>query len=180
MTRQRSQFKSHGDGSFSREQFAALGENVVFEKGVMVFHPETIHIGNNVYVGHNTILKGYYKGSLRIGDNTWIGQQCFIHSAGEVTIGSDVGIGPGVRIISSFHRDEGIEVPIMLGELELAPVTIDDGCDLGIGSMILPGVSIGRGCQIGAGAVVTKNIPDYAVAAGVPARVIRTRSDSPR
>jgi len=178
MTRPRSQFKSHGDGSFDAKDFASLGENVVFEKGVMVFHPQRIHIGNNVYVGHDTILKGYHKSSLHIGDNTWIGQQCFIHSAGEVAIGSDVGIGPGVKIISSFHREEGIEVPIMLGELEFAPVSIGDGCDLGIGAMILPGVTIGKGCQIGAGAVVTKNIPDFSVAAGVPARVIRSRKDS--
>ncbi|MBA3340348.1 MAG: acyltransferase [Gemmatimonadaceae bacterium] len=141
----------------------------------MVFHPENISLGENVYVGHQTILRGYYRNSLVIGDNTWIGQQCFIHSAGGVTIGRTVGIGPGVKILSSFHREEGTDVPILLSELSFASVTIDDDCDLGTGSVILPGVHIGKGVQVGAGAVVTGDVRDFAVVAGVPAKVLRIR-----
>ena len=51
--------KSHGSGKFTKKSFAALGANVVFEAGVLVFHPENIKIGNHVYIGHYTILKGY-------------------------------------------------------------------------------------------------------------------------
>jgi acetyltransferase-like isoleucine patch superfamily enzyme len=148
----------------------------VFEPGVLVFHPENIELGSNIYVGHNTILKGYYKNSLIVGDNTWIGQNCFFHSAGGIKIGNNVGIAPHVKILTSFHREQGIEIPILFSEIELQAVSIEDGCDVGIGSIILPGVQIGKGVQIGAGAVVTKDIPDYAVAFGVPAQVVRFRN----
>jgi len=174
-----SPYRSHGTGEFTREQFRALGDDVVFEAGALVFHPETIELGDNVYVGHQAILKGYYKNSMRIGANTWIGQQCFFHSAGGLTIGDTVGIGPGVRIITSTHTDPGPDRPIMDGAIEFAPVTIGDGTDLGVGCTILPGVTIGRGVQVGAGAVVAQDLPDFAVAAGVPARILRYRDGRP-
>jgi acetyltransferase-like isoleucine patch superfamily enzyme len=170
------QYKSHGSGVFSPQEFKRVGENVVFEPGVLVFHPENIEFGDNVYVGHNTILKGYYKNSLTIGDNVWIGQNCFFHSAGGIRIGNNVGIAPHVKVLTSFHKEQGIEIPILFSEIEFQPVTIEDDSDIGIGSIILPGVQIGKGVQIGAGAVVTKNIPDYAVAFGVPAQVVKFRN----
>ncbi len=83
--------RSHGSGQFKRMQFAHLGQGVVIEVGVLVFHPENIEIGNEVYIGHNTILKGYYNNKMIIGSGTWIGQQCFFHSAGGITIGQNVG-----------------------------------------------------------------------------------------
>jgi len=171
------QFRSHGSGELDRTRFRALGENVVFESGVLVFHAENIVLGNNVYVGHNTILKGYHRNELVIGDDVWIGQQGFFHSAGGIQIGSRVGIGPGVRIITSFHREEGRERPILDSTVEFAAVTIGADSDIGVGATILPGVRIGRGVQVGAGAVVTADVPDYCVVAGVPARVLRDRQE---
>lgn len=168
-------FTSHGTGEFSPSQFAQLGQNVIFEPGVLVFHPEQIEIGSNVYIGHYTILKGYYKNTMIIGDDTWIGQQCFFHSAGGIRIGRNVGIGPGVKIITSSHHLGEINKPILQNPIRFAPVIIGDNSDLGVGSIILPGVHIGQGVQVGAGAVVVSNIEDYAVVAGVPARVIRIR-----
>lgn len=175
MPGERVPYRSHGDGSFEVSQFARIGENVIFESGVMVFHPEAIVLGSNIYVGHQTILKGYHRNKLEIGDNSWIGQQCFIHSAGGVMIGRSVGIGPGVKILSSSHSEEGITVPIILSEIVFAQVTIEDECDIGAGTVILPGVTIGKGSQIGAGAVVSKDVPAFSVAAGVPARILRSR-----
>jgi acetyltransferase-like isoleucine patch superfamily enzyme len=170
------QYKSHGAGEFSPQEFKKIGENVVFESGVLVFHPENIELGNNIYVGHNTILKGYYKNSLTIGDNVWIGQNCFFHSAGGISIGDNVGIAPNVKILTSFHKEQGREIPILFSEIEFQPVMIGDDSDIGIGTIILPDVKIGKGVQIGAGAVVTKNIPDYAVAFGVPAQIVKFRN----
>lgn len=170
-------YTSHGSGEFHREQFAAIGENVIFEAGVMVFHPETIFLGSNLYIGHQTILKGYYKGAMHIGDNSWIGQQVFMHSAGGITIGSNVGIGPGVKILTSAHREEGRAVPILRSAVDFAPVVVEDDCDIGIGAVILPGVTLGKGTQVGAGAVVTTDTPPYSVVAGVPAKVLRLRPD---
>jgi acetyltransferase-like isoleucine patch superfamily enzyme len=112
-----------------------------------------------------------------IGDDVWIGQQCFFHSAGGLTIGSRVGIGPGVKIITSYHEEEGRSRPILDSRIAFAPVVIGDDSDIGVGSVILPGVTIGRGVQVGAGAVVTRDVPDYTVVAGVPARVLRERPE---
>jgi len=167
--------RSHGTGSFAPEQFRSLGEDCVFEAGVLVFHPENISLGRNVYVGHYAILKGYYRNEMTIGDGTWIGQQCFFHAAAGLTIGARVGIGPGVRIITSVHQEAGRDVPVLFSPIEMAPVTIEDDADLGVGSIILPGVTVGKGAIVGAGAVVTADVPPYAVVAGVPAKVLRYR-----
>ena len=166
---------SHGSGEFSPEQLARIGENVIFENGVLAFHPETIELGDNVYIGHYTILKGYYRNKMVIGDDTWIGQQCFLHSAGGLTIGEAVGIGPGVKILTSAHNLEELGKPILHNPIEFAPVRIGDGSDLGTGAVVLPGVSIGRGVQIAAGAVVSTDVEDYAIATGVPAKMVRKR-----
>ncbi|MGB1125154.1 MAG: acyltransferase [Phycisphaeraceae bacterium] len=169
--------KSHGTGQ-GPWNFASQGEDVVIEQGVLVFHPEKIRIGSNVYVGHQAILKGYYKNEMTIGDGTWIGQQCFFHSAGGIQIGKQVGIGPGVKILTSTHAETAPANPIMDGPLELAPVSIGDGCDIGVGAIILPGVTLGKGVQVGAGAVVTQDAPSGSIIAGIPAKVIRMRGES--
>lgn len=166
---------SHGTGQVDRTQFQHLGQGVVIEPGVLVFHPETIEIGDHVYVGHYAILKGHFRGRMVIGSGTWIGQQCFLHSAGDLIIGMNVGIGPGVRIITSFHTEEGPGKPILHSRVELAPVRIEDDADIGVGAVLLPGVTVGKGAQVGAGAVVTRDIPPYSVVVGIPARVIRSR-----
>ena len=84
---------SHGSGQFLPSQLARLGERVVFEPGALVFHPESIEIGDDVYVGHQAILKGYYRNRMIVGSGTWIGQQAFLHSAGGLTIGRNVASG---------------------------------------------------------------------------------------
>ena len=166
---------THGSGNFRLSQFASLGKGVVIENGVLVFHPENIEIGDNVYVGHCSILKGYYKNKMKIGSGSWIGQQCFFHSAGGITIGKNVGIGPCVKIVTSAHALDKTDRPILKSHINFAPVSIRDGSDIGIGAIILPGVIIGKGVQIAAGAVVTKNIKNFAIASGVPARITRMR-----
>jgi acetyltransferase-like isoleucine patch superfamily enzyme len=166
---------SYGTGRFRPGDFAEIGENVVIEDGVLVFKPETIKIGSNVYIGHGAILRGYDRNQMVIGSNTWIGQNCYINSAGGVEIGTGVGIGPHVKIMSSRHAEEGRQVPVLLSDLEFAPVRIEDGSDIGIGAVILPGVTVGRGAVVGAGAVVTRDVAPYAIAAGVPARKIGER-----
>lgn len=142
---------------------------------MLVFHPENVEIGDGVYVGHQTILKAYHQNRLVVGDGTWIGQTCFFHSAGGIEVGRNVGVGPCVKILTSFHAEAGRSVPILHSPIETAKVVVGDDADIGIGAILLPGVTIGRGAQVGAGAVVTKDVPDYAVVAGNPARVLRMR-----
>ena len=166
---------SYGTGRFERNQFASLGDNVVIEQGVLIFKPEKIRVGANVYIGHYAVLRGYDRSEMVIGDDTWIGQFCYINSAGGIKIGSKVGIGPCVKIMTSRHGEEGRDVPVLLCDLEFAPVTLEDETDIGIGAIILPGVTIGRGAIVGAGAVVTRNVEPYSIVAGVPARKIGDR-----
>lgn len=170
--------RSHGSGRFEPSALRACGEGCVFEEGALIFHPENVSLGRNVYVGHQAILKGYYRNEMLIGDHTWIGQQCLLHSAGGITVGARVGIGPGVKVLTSTHREAGREVAVLFSPIEMAPVFIDDDSDIGINAVILPGVHVGRGAVIGAGAVVTEDVPPYAVVAGVPARVLRFRPES--
>lgn len=170
-----SRHRSHGTGTFRREDFRSLGADCVLETGVLVFHPENISLGRNVYVGHYAILKGYHQGEMRIGDETWIGQQCFLHAAGGLTIGARVGIGPAVKILTSQHREVGRATPVLFSPLAMAPVVVEDDADIGLGGILLPGVTVGRGAVVGAGAVVTRDVPAYAVVAGSPARILRHR-----
>jgi acetyltransferase-like isoleucine patch superfamily enzyme len=175
------QFSSHGDGKFLLSDFRKAGKNIIFEPGVLVFHPETITLGSNIYIGHNTILKGYYNSVMEIGSNTWIGQGCFFHSAGNIFIGEVVGIGPMVRILTSYHAedDNSSDLPIMQYPLEFQPVRIEDGADVGVGSIIMPGVVVGKNSIVGAGSVVTRDVLPYSVVAGVPAKLIRMRNIKP-
>ena len=169
--------RTHGTGDFQPDQLGACGEDCVFERDVLVFHPENVFLGRNVYVGHRTILKGYYKNELRIGDESWIGQNCFFHAAAGLSIGARVGIGPGVSILTSEHREMGRSVAPLLSPVDFSPVHVEDEVNLGIGCILLPGVRIGRCARIGAGSVVTHDIPAYAIAAGSPARVLRERPE---
>jgi len=168
---------SHGTGRFVVEDLGALGERCVLEEGILAFNPAYIFLGDDVYVGHRTMLKGDTRGELRVADGAWIGQDCYFHSAGGITIGERAGIGPRVMILTSTHEETAPPAPVLDAPLTFAPVEIGAGCDIGIGTIILPGARVGNGAVIGAGAVVTGEIPDNMVAAGVPARVLRRRGD---
>lgn len=169
--------RSHGTGRFEQSELGGLGADSVIEEGVLVFNPRHVHLGARVYVGHRTMLKGDTRGELRIGDGTWIGQDCYMHAAGGITIGEDVGIGPRVMVLTSTHEETAPPAAITDAPLRFAPVEIGAGADIGIATILLPGAKIGAGAQIGAGAVVTGEIPAGAVAIGTPARVVRRRGD---
>lgn len=168
-------FFSHGTGEVNISDIPHVGENVVFEKGVKIFHPEHIKIGDNVYVGHNAYLKAYYINNLVIGNNVWIGQESFLHAGGGIEIQDGVGIGPYVKFLTLEHVEKERETPVLYTQQEYKKITVEYGVDIGIGAIILPGVTLHKNSIIGAGAVVTSDVPAYAVVAGVPAKVIRMR-----
>lgn len=169
--------RSHGTGRYSRSELGSCPDSVVLEEGVLIFHPENVFLDEDVYVGHCAMLKGYYKNTLRIGRGAWIGQSVFMHAAGGIEIGQNVGIGPKAMLLTSSHELDAGELhsdtPILHRPLRFAPVRLEDGCDLGVGAIILPGVTVGRLAQVGAGAVVTRDVPPRSIVAGNPARVLR-------
>ena len=135
--------RSHGSGEFVRASLGLCPDSVMIESGVLIFHPENVFLEERVYVGHRAILKGYYKNELRVGSGTWIGQEVFFHSAGGIEIGQDVGIGPRVMILTSAHelpaQPDGSPEPILHRPIGFAKVTLEDGCDIGVGAILLPG-----------------------------------------
>ena len=154
------------------------GPGLWVDSGFSFRHIETVSFGNDVYIGTQAVIQGRFDGTCTIGSNTWIGAQVFL-DARDLQIGSNVGLGPGCRILGSSHTGEPVDRPIIQTDLSVLPVRIEDDADIGINAVILPGVTVGRGSIIGAGAVVTVDVPPFSVVAGVPARVIRYRvSDS--
>lgn len=94
---------------------------------------------------------------------------------GPLRIGDNVMMGPEVTILTHTHRIDRTDIPMGQQGSMVSEVVIGDDVWIGMRAIILPGVRIGSGAVIGAGAVVTKDVPDYAVVGGVPARVIRYR-----
>lgn len=165
---------SHGTGKIKLDKLKFLGRDTIIEEGVLIFHPENISIGNNVYIGHNTILHGYHNNDMVIGDNTWIGPQCYFHSAGGLYIENYVGIGPSVKILTSYHiKQINMNEPIIKQSLVYEKVILEYGCDIGIGAIILPGVTIKIFSQVGGGAVVNKSTFERDIVVGVPAKSVR-------
>jgi acetyltransferase-like isoleucine patch superfamily enzyme len=117
------------------------------------------------------------KYSLVIGDNVQINDSCHIAAIERVSIGNNVLIGSRVFISDHDHGDfseESIKLLPKDRALVSSPVAIEDGVWLGEGVIVLKGVSIGKGSVVGAGAVVTKDLPPYSLAVGVPAKIIKT------
>jgi acetyltransferase-like isoleucine patch superfamily enzyme len=141
---------------------------------VVLKHPETMEIGDSVFFGAQTMIQGRFDGICRIGNHVWIGPHSYF-DARNLVLEDYVGWGPGAKVLGSSHTGEPVDVPIIATELNIAPVVIGYGSDIGTNATILPGVHVGAHCIVGAGAVVTRDIPEYSVVAGVPARVIRRR-----
>jgi acetyltransferase-like isoleucine patch superfamily enzyme len=112
-------------------------------------------------------LECWQGATLRIGNGTYLNRNTEIVAAQEVTIGRDCKIARDVMIMDTDQH------PLPDGQLETAPVTIEDRVWIGARSIVLKGVTIGHDAVIGAGSVVTKDVPPRAIAAGVPARVLR-------
>lgn len=137
------------------------------------FYRGVLHgVGNNAFIGFGSLLTSP---RTSLGTNAYIGPYCVL---GEVAIGENVLIASGVSIINgpALHGIEAVDIPIREQPGRFTPIAI--GADCWIGERAVVMASLGRGCVVGAGAVVTRPLPDYAVAVGVPARIIRYRDQS--
>jgi maltose O-acetyltransferase len=117
-----------------------------------------------------------YPSSIRLGDNVTVNQGCFLAGSAGLDIGSDVMFGAGTMIVTSNHVMSRTDIPMIRQGLESLPICVGDDVWTGFNVVILPGVTIGQGCVLAAGTVVTQNVPEYSVVAGVPGRIIKTRT----
>jgi acetyltransferase-like isoleucine patch superfamily enzyme len=160
-----------------------LGHSCFIDDEVTVFsHPDggEVRLGDRVHLYRGTIIEVGYGGSVIIGDDSHIQAGCnlkgFLRS---VRIGRNVQVAPQCGFSPYEHNFEDTTSPIKAQGIRSAgDIVLEDDVWLGQGVQVLEGVRIGRGAVIGAGAVVSKDVPAYAVAVGVPARVIRYRGET--
>lgn len=128
----------------------------------------------NVHLGSGTRIQSYCGKQLLIGKNTYIVNNCSFLIGGDISIGSNVLIASNVMITSENHQINP-EEKRSYGQQPLVTkdVVVSDGCWIGEKAIILPGVHIGKKSVIGAGSVVTHSIPDFSIAVGNPAKVIK-------
>jgi acetyltransferase-like isoleucine patch superfamily enzyme len=157
-----------------RAMCRSAGHSLQTGPGIVLKHAETMELGDAVFLGSQTMIQGRYDGICRIGNHVWIGPHAYF-DARNLVIEDYVGWGPGAKVLGSSHTGDPVAVPIIATELTIKPVVIGYGADIGTNATILPGVHVGANAIVGAGAVVTADVPEYAVVAGVPAKVIRYR-----
>jgi len=132
------------------------GKNVKIRPHVMLRDPERIYIGDNSTIGAYNVL--------------WAGKTSAI-----IKIGKNVMTGPYVKIFAFNHGTKLGDIPMIEQPVIEKDVIIGDDVWIGAGAIILPGCKIGNGVVIAAGSVVTKDIPDNVIVAGIPAKIIKKR-----
>lgn len=173
-------FTRRGFGSNKwKKQFTFFGKDakIVYPANIMGY--KHISIGNNTTILSHCRIANFQPNvscpiRISIGRNCYIGFYFTILNASSVIIGDDVLMASHVMISSENHSmDPESDIPYMNQPLVSKPVYIDDGCWIGEKVCILPGVHVGKKCIVGAGSVITKDIPDYSIAVGNPAKVIK-------
>jgi len=178
----------------------ACGRHVVFGQHVTLRHPHKIRIGDNVviddhclldakgdsnggivigngvFIGRNTILS-CKNGDIALGDGANIGFNCEIFSAARVEVGANTLLAAYCYIIGGDHDWKDAGRPVLEQGRRAAGVRIGEGAWLGAGAKVLDGTAVGDGAIVGAGAVVTADVPASAIAVGVPARVVGSRTE---
>ena len=131
----------------------SCGDNVVIGPNIYLLHPENITFGSNISIHPMSYIEGF----------------------GGITIGNDVSIAHGTTIMSVTHLHDDLNIPIRDQGVEKQPIIIENNVWIGAKTTILGGNTIRSGVIVGANAVVTKNIEENKIVAGVPARVIKER-----
>jgi acetyltransferase-like isoleucine patch superfamily enzyme len=140
-------------------------EELVFDRWARA---RSLGFGEGASIYHNS----YVYGDVKVGKNTWIGPFTLLDGGGGLTIGNFCSISAGVQI----YTHDSVKWALSRGAMpyEKAPVVIHDCCHIGAGAVIAKGVEIGPHSIVGAGSFVRKTVPPYAIASGVPAKMIGT------
>lgn len=154
---------------------AYIGDNCTIDMQAYISINGELNIGNNTHIYPYAMLLTH-QGKIVIGENCTIHPFCNLYGLdGNLIIGDWVRIATHTVIIPANHVFDNTEIPIRQQGLTMKGVIIRDDVWIGAGVRILDGVTIGNGVVIGAGAVVTRDIPDYSIVAGNPARIIKSR-----
>jgi acetyltransferase-like isoleucine patch superfamily enzyme len=178
----------------------SVGRNVVFGCGTVLRHPGKVMIGDNVtiddlvvldakgtanqgitlghgvFLGRGTILS-CKDGDITLGDHVNVGFHSEIFSGSSVTVGRHGLFAAYTYLVGGGHEFEATDRAVLEQPRSSRGITLGDNVWLGAGAKVLDGVRLGNDVVVGAGAVVTADLPDGAVAVGVPARVVRRRGE---
>lgn len=138
-----------------------------------------------VAVGPGTLIAGPIqfgmtgdpRRNFRIGARCFVNSPLFVDAAAPVTLGDGVSVGHHSVLVTTDHAVGGAD--FRAGEIQVAPITVEDGAWIAAGVTLLPGVTVGAGAVVAAGAVVTKDVPPHTLVGGVPAKFIRRLEPEP-
>lgn len=158
-----------------------LGANVFISDRVVIFQEKgggPVELDEKVHLYDDIYIQTGDGGRLKIGANTYIQPRCqFSAYVASIEIGSHVHIAPNCAFYPYDHRTAPDKMIFEQGFQTKGGIIIEDDVWLGFGVIVLSGVRIGKGAVIGAGSVVTKDVPEGAIAVGSPARIVKMRSD---
>lgn len=180
--------------------FQKVGKGVIFGRNITLRHPHKISIGDNSFIDDNVVLdaKGEKNEGIRVGQNVYIGRNtilsckegsiflddycnisanCSFLSEAEISLGKYCFLaGHCYLVAGGNHSFDEITTPIMFQpSFSKGGIKIDEDVWLGAGVIVLDGVSVKKGSVVGAGSVVTRSLPEYSIAVGVPAQKIKDR-----
>lgn len=157
-----------------------LGKAGKFTMGIecTILNPRNIYIGDDINILSRVNLYAHGNGLIKIDNGSSININVLIDASqnGSIIIGKNVMIGPNVVFRASNHNFKDLSTPMKLQDHSGGKIVICNDVWIGANATIVPNVCIGKGSIIGAGAVVTKNIPEYSICVGVPAKVIKKRT----
>jgi acetyltransferase-like isoleucine patch superfamily enzyme len=167
--------------SIRHPQGISLGDHVTIDDYCLIdargAGREGVHLGDEVIVNRNCALKAK-RGQIRIGARTSVGSNSVIVSTAGVEVGEAVLMAGNCYISAGAYRTDDLSRPVMDQKVySRGPIRIGDGVWIGTGAIILDSITVGQGAVIGAGAVVNRDVPEGAIVAGVPAKVLRYRTE---
>ncbi len=166
---------------YYRHVFGSFGAGSVLYKPMLLSNPRYMHVGRNVTIRRGARLEAVVSDAnhppeLRIGNDVNLEQNVHIICHSKVTIGDQVSITGHCAIVDVTHPYQDVDDPIKIGDRileERSFVEIGNKSFLGFGTVVLPNVRIGQNCVVGAQSLITRDVPDYSVVVGNPARLKR-------
>jgi len=183
-----------------RSVLGGLGKGCFIERGVRWQVPRRVFLGQRVLIGENCFVDAHsLTGRVELRDDVWlsrdcyliagrgaeilvedrvyIGHRCLFYGHGGIHVGQDALLANDVQLICGNHTFARRDIPIRAQPTEERPIVVEDDVWLGASAIVLGGVTVGQGAVVAAGAVVTRDLPPYSIARGVPAQVVGMRGE---